>query len=78
MSACTCASLAPVAAKVARAALMRSPGGVSKTVLCVIATVDITVEPGTNTDMAAWIPNRPEKATQAMSVSFLARTGFEV
>ena len=35
-------------------------------------------EPGTNTAMAAWMPKRPEKATQAISVSFWDRTGFEV
>ena len=43
-----------------------------------MVTAEIAIEYGTNTDMAAWMPKRPEKATQAMSVSFLDRIGFEV
>ena len=44
----------------------------------VMVTADKTIEPGTSTDMAVWMPNRAENAIHAMSVSFLARTGLVV
>ena len=43
-----------------------------------MVTADIAIEYGTSTDMAASMPKRPENATQAMSSSFLARTGLVV
>ena len=39
---------------------------------------EIAVEPGTNADVSRFTPSRPEKATHAMSVSFLDSTGFVV
>ena len=44
MSACTWASLAPVSAKMAWSLLMRSPWGVSYTVVLVMVTADIAIE----------------------------------
>src|SRR5882672_10695396 len=67
-SACTCASLAPVEAKMAVALLMRSPGGVSNTVLLEMVMADMAMEYGTRMDVAVWMRNRPEKDTQAASV----------
>jgi len=42
----------------------------------VIVTADIAIEYGTRIDVAVWMRNRPEKATQAALVSFSERTSL--